>query len=219
MLIGVTAAAPRVLSRLFFTGFLLGTAFSLSGCIAAAVVGTAGTGALVAQDRPLGAGLEDISIDGKIKAELLSEGGSLNQVNVAVNDRHVLLTGNVPKAYDRVKAAKIAWSMDRVETVINEIEIRDESELKRIPRDTWLSGRVRAALMFQKGVKNLNFGVEAVNGTVYLFGTARTQEELELATDRVRLISGVKRVVSHVRLKSPPPSIAAPQPPVNVGQL
>ncbi len=205
-------------SRLVLAVGLLGAAFSMSGCVAAAVVGVAGTGALVAQDRSIGEGIDDIATDGEIKSELLREGGGLNQVNVAVNEGHVLLTGNVPYAEDRVKAAKIAWSTPHVETVVNEIEVNGSSEIKRIPGDTWLSTRVRTALMFQKGVKNLNYGVETVNGTVYLFGTARNQEELQRATDRVRRVSGVRRVVSHVRLKTPPPAIAAPAP-VTIGQL
>ncbi len=215
MLFDAVSGGRRLSSRLFLALGLLGAAFFLSGCVAAAVVGgtagTAGVGALVAQDRSVGEGIDDTAIDGRIKYRLLNEGGGLDQVNVAVNKGNVLLTGSVLSPEDRVTAAKIAWSTSQVETVINEVEVSDKSEIKRIPGDTWLSMRVRTALLFQKGVKNINYGIEVVNGTVYLFGTAQNREELHRATDRVRGVPGVKKVVSHVRLKTPPPA--------TVGQL
>ncbi len=50
-------------------------------------------------------------------------------------------------------------------------------------------------------VGSVNYNVETVNGVVYLFGIASSQQELEQVTTLARTIDGVRRVVSHVMLK------------------
>ena len=63
-------------------------------------------------------------------------------------------------------------------------------------------------------VRSVNYTIETSNGSVYLIGSARSQAELDHATDLARNVGGVKRVVSYVEIRpgAPPGSQLAGQP-------
>lgn len=208
------------ISRLFSIFVMLVAGMSLSGCIAAAVVaGASATGVMIAQERTFGTAFDDSTADMDIQMRLEKAGGkAMGNVNVDVHDGLVLLTGTVPRPEDRVTAARVAWDTNSISEVINELEVRDGSRFLRLPKDRWISTRVRSSFMVASQVRNINFGVETIDGTVYLFGIARSQSELDVAITRARRIGGVKQVVSHVRIKPAPPRQSLPQP-VTVGQL
>lgn len=209
----------HTISRLFSIFALLAAGISLSGCVAAVVAGATATGVMIAQERTFGTALDDSTTDIAIQSRLSHAGGkAMRNVNVDVHDGIVLLTGTVPRPEDRVTAARVAWDTASIREVINELEVRDGSRFLRLPKDHWISTRVRSSLMVASKVKNINYGVETVDGTVYLFGIARSQSELDVATARVRRIGGVKQVISHVRVKQGPLRQSLPQP-VTVGQL
>ncbi len=181
-------------------------ALSLSGCVGLVLAGTATTGALVAQDRSIGSGFDDTAIDMDIKSRYAEENfKTFRRVNIEVYEGRVLLTGNVPTVEDRAKAVQIAWAAPKVEEVTNEIEINDRSELARWPKDTWISTRLKSKLIWDTNINSFNYQIEIVNGNVYLAGVAKDAAELERVTEHARKINGVKKVVSHVRLKESPP--------------
>ena len=179
--------------------------FSLSGCVGAVLIAGGASSLVVAQDRAFGEAIDDSVVDMRIQAELAkSDRNGTRNVNVDVSEGRVLLTGTVPRPEDRVTAARIAWSTPHVKEVVNELEVRDGSRFARLPKDKWISGRLRSELLAASKVKSINYGIETIDGTVYLFGTARTKAELDLVTAKARSIGGVKKVVSHVRLEDDP---------------
>lgn len=111
------------------------------------------------------------------------------------------MTGRVETPEIRVEAARVAWMTDGVDEVINEIEVSDQGVGLLRPRDRWISSRVRGRLLGDSAVRHVNYHIETIDGTVYMFGIAQSQEELERATGHARTLRGVERVVSHVRLK------------------
>ena len=208
-----------ILPRFFSLFAILALGFSVSGCVAAVVAGASATAVMVAQERTVGSAFDDSTKDIDIQSRLNKEGGkAMRNVSVDIHDGRVLLTGTVPRPEDRVMAARVAWDTSSITEVINELEVRDGSRFLRLPKDRWISTRVRSSLMVASKVKNINYGVETVDGTVYLFGIAQSQSELDIATTRTRKIGGVKQVVVHVRIKDAPLRRSLPQP-ITVGQL
>ena len=65
-------------------------------------------------------------------------------------------------------------------------------------------------MVLDSKVRSVNFDIDTANGSVYLMGSAHTQDELDRATRIARYVPGVKRVVSYVEVESGAPVAAAP---------
>ncbi len=66
--------------------------------------------------------------------------------------------------------------------------------------DTTITTKLRARLTGDRNVSGINYSIETVHGTVYLMGTALDRAELDRVIAHARDISGVKNVVSYVRI-------------------
>jgi osmotically-inducible protein OsmY len=59
-------------------------------------------------------------------------------------------------------------------------------------------------LLFDSYIKNINYTVDVENAVIYLMGIAQDQAELDRVIAYARDISGVKKVVNNVVLKTDP---------------
>lgn len=83
--------------------------------------------------------------------------------------------------------------------------------------DAWITTRVRSEMVVNSHIRSVNYAVDTADGSVYLIGSARSQRELDRATQIARYVPGVKRVVSYVDIRSGAPVAAGPSPP-SLGQ-
>jgi len=182
---------------------LLMLGLALGGC-AGAVIGAGATAGIAAmQERSVGGAIDDAGIKLGIKDRLLAASDKLFlTVGVESVEGRVLLTGNVARPEDRVEAGRLAWQVQGVRELYNEIEVRDRSSLTDYLRDVRISNELRFKMIADRDVSAINFNVETVNAVIYLTGIARDQPELERVTGHARAISGVQRVVSYVVLKN-----------------
>lgn len=183
-----------------------GLALAVAGCVPAAVLGGgAAVGVTAAQERSVGNAVDDAGSEISISTLLLQKDPKLfRKVGVEVVEGRALLTGSVATPEDRIEAARVAWGASGVREVINEIQVNDSSGLISATKDTWITTQLRAKMLGDGGVNDINFNVETVNGVIYLLGIAQNQQELEAVTNHARTIAGVQRVISHVRLKDDP---------------
>jgi osmotically-inducible protein OsmY len=193
-------------SKITYLALLIGLAPMFSSCIPAAIVGGAGAiGFTAAQERSLGSAIDDASIEAKINTIFLSEEDKelFFDVDVDSVEGRVLLTGTVPTRQARIRAYKIAWRPGGVREVINEIKVDKNAEFSTIDtaNDIWISTKVESKLLFAKDVASINYSVETIDGVVYMMGVAKDREELKKAAEIAASVSGVKKVISHVRLK------------------
>lgn len=149
----------------------------------------------------MGEALDDAAISSQIKARLIAHGG-MAEVDVEVAAGLVLLSGRVWTPQLRMKAEDIAWSARRAKEVANEIQIEAPGGVWSNASDELISSRVRARLIGSKSVHSRNFNIETYGGIVYLLGIARSAEELEKAAREASYVSGVRQVVSYVRLRN-----------------
>ena len=174
----------------------------LPGCTVLGVV--AGAGAAVGVGAAREGGLKSTASDIRIKA-LISDKWfkydlhTFSKLNATVNQGRTLITGVVQNPEDRVEAVRLAWQVEGVTQVINEIRVAESEGVSGYVKDQWITTRLRTALTFDKDVQSINYSIDTVNGTVYLMGVGQNQAELDRVIDIARNTSNVKQVVSYVK--------------------
>ena len=160
---------------------------------------------VVAQERSVGAAIDDVTIRVDLNRRLFEAGEDLFiGVGIDVVEGRVLLTGVVPSVEHRVDAAKLAWLAPGVKQVLNEVEVSAKPDLIAFVRDKRIGGQLRIELLRDLDIVDINYTVTTVNGVVYLLGIAQDQAELDKVVGHASNIGGVKKVVSHVLLKDDP---------------
>ncbi len=175
---------------------------ALGGCVSMMVGAAATVGVAVAEERTVGTQVDDLTTKIAINEKLFSYDERLFQdVSIDVTEGRVLLTGKVPEPEGRVDAVRLAWQAEGVKEVINELQVTDTGSVESYLKDVRISNELRADLLFDGEVSSINYNVETVGAIVYLTGIAQNQTELNRVIDHARTISGVKEVISHVRVK------------------
>jgi len=186
-----------------------GLSAGLSGCPVAIVGGLAaagGAGYAADQERGVQGTYNDFAIKTNIQnAWMKSEPDLAPTTNVTVYEGRVLLTGTAASPARKTEAAAIAQTVPGVRAVYNEIGVGPNETVWDSTKDAWISSEVRSGLVFSN-IRSVNYTVETVDGSVYLIGSARSQAELDHATNIARNVAGVKRVVSYVEVRPGEPS-------------
>jgi osmotically-inducible protein OsmY len=183
-----------------------------TGCtrvgIATTAVATVGTAAT--SERGLGTTINDDRIWLEInQAWLAQDSGMFEAVSLQVHEGRVLLSGRVERPDVRVDAVRIAWEVEGVREVINEIEVARATDFGDFLQDNWIISELRNKILFDKQVRSINYSIDSVAGTIYLMGIGQSAAEVQRVIDHARDIPYVRRVVSYVQLKSDPARQAA----------
>lgn len=182
------------------------TPLAMSACSPLGIATGAGaaTGIAAAREGGIRASVSDARINAAISDKWFKyDLDTFAKLNITVNQGRVLLTGVVQDPEDRVEAVRLAWQVNGVEQVINEIRIADSEGLSGYIKDTWISAQLRTKMTFDRDIQSINYSVDTVQQVVYLMGVAHTQEELNRVKALSRSISGVKQVVSYVKMAGP----------------
>ncbi len=191
--------------RLFFTGLALAGLTALTACGPLVVGGTAATTALVATDRrTAGEQVEDQAIEMKVASEMrrLFPDTTNLRINAHSYAGQVLLLGDVPNEQIKQQAGQAAQGVEKVVRVINELRVGDVTPASVRTNDTWLTSKVRTALINTKEVPSLTINVTTERGIVYLMGRV-TDAEGTRAGIAASGVSGVNKVVKLFEIVSP----------------
>ncbi len=210
-----------VLRQALWLALAVGLSAALGGCPLAIVGGVAaagGAGYAANQERGVPGTVNDFTIKTNIQNAWLKADPNLPAgLDVTVYEGRVLLTGTAANPERKAKVAQIAQSIPGVRAVYNEVEVAPGETVWNSTKDAWITSEVKSKLVFSN-VRSVNYAIETNNGSVYLIGSARSQAELDHATDLARNVGGVKRVVSYVEVRpgappgSPVVGQAAPPP-------
>ena len=185
---------------------LLLTVVALTACdpLTATVAGAGGAvGVGSSEERGVEGAIDDTKIRTAINSLWIDKDFTLfREVTLTVNEGRVLLTGSVEKPETRIDAVRLAWQAAGVRQVIDEIQVTDDAGIVSSLQDGWIQNRLRTELLFDGQVKSINYTEDVENGIVYLMGIAQNQDELDRVIATARDISGVKKVVNHVLLKT-----------------
>ena len=176
--------------------------FFISGCQTAFVTGSSKLILVDKEERSFNNFVEDTIILAQLKNIYFSNNEKIFfNVSVEVIEGKVLLTGAVDQIDERIEATKLAWAIDGVNEVINEIQISNDEGILDYADDLIMKTKINAKLLLEKNILNLNYSVEVANGIVYVIGIAQNQEELNSVINICQGTYGVKNVINYVRLK------------------
>ncbi len=170
-----------------------------SGCAPVVVGGAVATTASVGHDRrTTGAVVEDRAIFTRVLRALNDDKEMYrnSHINISVFNGWVLLSGETPTEAFRARAGEIARSQQKVRRVFNELTIAAPSSMMSRSSDTWITTKVKAALVGIKleGFDPTRVKVVTENGTVYLLGLVYHREG-DATVAKAQEITGVQRVV------------------------
>jgi osmotically-inducible protein OsmY len=167
----------------------------LASCAAPLMFGGVLGGAMVASDRrSAGIQLEDETIEQRSATAIRENFGSKEHINITSYNRQVLITGEVSNDTIRRQVESLIGRVENVRAVVNELAIGPASSTGDRASDALLVAKVKASMVDTEDVFANVYKVVGERGTVYLMGRV-TQREAKRATDVVRGVSGVKRVV------------------------
>jgi osmotically-inducible protein OsmY len=177
---------------------------SLSSCTA--VVGAGATvGVAAAQERGIKGRARDLHVETLILKKYINAGLKLTTtIGVEVYKGRVLLTGATKDLKLADNAVNLAWKVNGVREVINEIQVNTDTTATDYAHDTWITTQLKSKLALDKSIIAINYSVETVNRTIYLIGIAQNRSELTRVIAHANGINRVINVVNHVELKKRP---------------
>jgi len=135
------------------------------------------------------AGIEKEAKNSYVFRTYLKDG---DKINVQSKDGDVTLSGTVSEDAHRALAEETVRNIDGVTSVNNKLEYKGESSAEM--SDTWLTTKVKTALLFRTSVSGFKTEVNTANGIVTLKGEASSQAQKELTGEYAKDIEGVKSV-------------------------
>ncbi len=188
-------------------GFILPGLIALTGCAPTVLSLGADAAYTVSELRTT----DEVVLDNKIKIALNKltaddSFGLWKDVGTVVYQGRVLLIGTVENADDKARAGKIGGTPEGVKEVINDIKVTDEGGVGSFVNDVAIEKSIQTKYLFNGDISSANYRVRSVNGTLYLIGLAKSQEELDEALEIARGTGDVKEIINYMRIRTPPKS-------------
>ena len=174
----------------------------LNGCVGASSKGVFGTGVSVALDpRTVGTQIDDGIMDKNLDAKLLLMNKNyLLSVSTQVLDGRIFITGKVDDPEEKLKITKLAWEIEGVRSVKNDLKIKEEFNFKQSAKDILITSQLRTALIFNKKIKSANYSIDTYKKKIYIYGIANSKDEQSLVIEEAKQILDVKDVISSILL-------------------
>jgi len=123
-------------------------------------------------------------------------------IKISAKDGAVTLSGDVWNETHKPMAQDTAEALPGVTSVNNRIEIKGDRPTEN--SDTWVSMKVKAALVFHRNVNAQNTKVYVKDGIVTLKGEAASLAQRDLTTQFAKDVAGVKDVTNEMTVVAKP---------------
>jgi osmotically-inducible protein OsmY len=215
--LGVPVMSLRSIRSLLLVFLVAIVTAPLGGCLGLAAGGAATVATAVRQDQTVDEQIDDLATRTDLEARLLQEDPELfANVTTTVIGGRVYLKGHVDAPEARRSATRVAWITPGVKEVHNDIALGGPSGFQVSADDTWVTIKVRAELLSDARIKDVNYTIETQNRVVYLMGMAQDAAEKQLAVELARNTKGVQGVVDYLVVKDGAAyASAAPDQPVH----
>lgn len=157
------------------------------------------------EERGIGGSLSDAEITAQINYAWLDRNVDMfHSLNLAVYEGRAMVTGILPTQAQVDEAVALAWKVNGVREVINEIVVDPSGRTGTFATDSFITAQLKAKLLIDKNVSAINYSIDSVRGVVYIMGVAQSQAELDRVIGYARNIRYVQKVVNHAILKTDP---------------
>ena len=176
--------------------------FLLFSCVGSSSVGIFGSGVSVAYDpRTVGMQIDDSIMQKNLMGRLaLTEKKYVIDISTKVIEGHIFLSGKVDEPEEKLKIIKMAWETKGARSVQSVVTIKGKTNFKNTAKDVLITSQLRTALLFNKLTKSSNYTIDTINGKIYIFGIAMTEDEKKKVISEANEIHGVKEVVPSILL-------------------
>ena len=187
--------------------FIIIPALLLTSCIETVAVSTASIiyvnkkGAI---KNPLKIPIKNAVLLGRVSNTLSRNNGDeykFINLHVNVDQGRILLFGRVTEKKHLQEAKDLIWQVKGVKELMSEVEISKKKH--NFIADSFLASKVKTKLIFTKKLTTRNINVETYNNVVFLFGTVKKKPDVKTASITASKVTGVKKVVSYLRVKKP----------------
>ncbi len=146
----------------------------------------------------------------------LNEHLSPLDIGVKVKDGVVTLSGTVENEVEKDLAGEIAKGVDGVKKVKNNLQTEplartEPSKLSGYMdtvNDATITAKVKSNLLWNKHTDGLDIGVDTEKGVVTLTGTVKSAIQRDLAVQKTRNTSGVRRVIDELTVDPDAPGVS-----------
>src|ERR1035437_6306953 len=125
-----------------------------------------------------------------------------DSIKTESKDGVVTLTGTVAESSHKSLAENTVASLPGVKSVDNQLLIKGEQPAEH--SDTWITTKVKTALLFHRNVSSSGTTVYTKDGVVTLQGVASSQAQKELTTEYAKDIDNVKSVNNEMTIAKTP---------------
>lgn len=125
-----------------------------------------------------------------------------DSIKTESKDGVVTLTGTVAESSHKSLAENTVASLPGVKSVDNQLLIKGEQPAEH--SDTWITTKVKTALLFHRNVSSSGTTVYTKDGVVTLQGVASSQAQKELTTEYAKDIDNVKSVNNEMTISTTP---------------
>ena len=172
------------------------SSFVIYGCVGVSSQGVLGTGVSIYIDpRTLGTQIDDSIMQKSLSIRIAQVNSKyIISVSTKVIDGHIFLKGTVDTVDEKILMTKLAWKIEGVRSVKNNLKVKDKFSLKNEAKDLLITSQIKVALLANKKVKSVNYQINTVNQIIYIFGIAQNEEERREVINEAKQILDVKNV-------------------------
>ena len=174
----------------------------LFGCVGVSSKGIFGTGVSIAFDpRSVGTQIDDSIMQKTLSTKIvLLDKSYILSVNSKVLDGRIFLTGKVNNPEEKLKLTKLAWEIEGVRSVRNDIKVKEKFNFQQSAKDILITSQLRTALIMNKNIKATNYQIDTYKKKIYIYGIAITSDERDLVLEEAREILDVENVIASILL-------------------
>ena len=168
---------------------------SLSGCAGIFIAGAATTANIVTDTRTTKEIWNDNNIEFEVAA-ITNKQPYRGSVRVTASSYRgsVVLMGQATTDAERRSFENQAKDVPGIETIHNQIRVKEPLSVSAISKDSWITTKVKSALLANSELNGIKVKVITEDSEVFLLGLV-SREHADIATEVARNISGVKKVI------------------------
>lgn len=171
---------------------------TLSGCIPVILVAVGATagGAIIYDKRSTATIMTDVDIANRALAKINQDPQLKGKVKVGISvfNHLVLMVGQAQTEELKQRAYEDVSEVDHITRIYNQIEVSKILTFKDRSADSWITSKVKTAMLATKGLSSSQIKVVTENKVVYLMGIV-SSKQAELATSAARKVTDVRKVV------------------------
>ena len=186
----------KTYSRLTLLGLTLCTSLFVSGCAEVINATTKKPIEMKANERTMGAKLNDNEIETASKVNIKKADPQLDHAHINIDSFNgiVLLTGQVPNEELRNLVTDTVYKLNPVREIHNELTVSEPTSFTQRSQDTWISTKVKAQLVADSETESRRIHFVTENQVVYLMGLV-THAEADRIVNMVSHTADVRKVV------------------------